>query len=99
MKGEKDDNLCIVLLIQRVSHGGDCWPYLDMAYIRIDVKYKTKQGGMMNKSIIEQVRKLSIKTVKVWLYLFGFAETCVKTLPDDEARSIFIEEIIFRDMK
>ena len=99
MKGEKDDNLCIVLLIQRVSHGGDCWPYLDMAYIRIDVKYKTKQEDMMNNSILKQARKLSIKTVKIWLYLFGFAETYVKTLPDDEARSIFIEEIIFRDMK
>jgi hypothetical protein len=70
-----------------------------MAYIRIDVKYKTKQGGMMNKSILKQARKLSIKDVRVWLYLFGFAETYVKTLPDDAARSIFIEEIIYKDMR
>ncbi len=53
----------------------------------------------MNNSIIKQARKLSIKTVKIWLYLFGFAETYVKTLPDDEARSIFIEEVIYRDIK
>ena len=99
MKRGEDDSLCIVLFVQRVSHRGDCWPYLDMVYIRIDVKYKTKQGDMMNNSILKQARKLSIKTVKIWLYLFGFAETCVKTLPDDEARKIFIEEIIFRDMK
>lgn len=54
---------------------------------------------MMNNSSLKQARKLSIKTVKIWLYLFGFAETYVKTLPDDEARSIFTEAIIYREIK